>query len=620
MPPTTHIERTCADAGLVGPEPAGHGAAPDAQPTQALNWLPTSYYRLRDSRLAARIVSVEANRIRGDVFPVARLRLVNGQPVVDSSEIEETGTRLHGAHPLSPAGPAKAEGKLSIVHSMWEGKQSTNKTGETTMYTKTRSLAVSGLMIALVTITVLMFTCRAASTGAGNSQQPGPQSVSAPQQSYADVVDRAAPAVVTIRSARRIRAPQQFPFFDDPFFRQFFGDRYRNSPRESRPLVERALGSGVIVSADGHILTNHHVVDGADQISVELSDRRTFDAKLIGSDAPSDLALLRIEANNLRVLTLGDSDKVRVGDVCLAVGNPLGIGETVTAGIISARGRATGLSDGSFEDFLQTDAAINHGNSGGALVNTRGELIGINSQILSPSGENIGIGFAIPSNMARSVMEQLMKGGKVRRGRLGVGIQDITSDLAKSLSLEDTRGVLVNSVDANGPAERAGIHPGDIITAVNGKRVDSTNSLRNHIAGTPPGTEIALTILRDGQERQIRARLSELPADRESAASADESESRREQLGISVEPLTPELVERLGLRRGTQGVVVVGVDPGGPAAEAGIQPDDVILEINRQPIKSATELRAAMRRSGSRPALLLVSRNGRDLFLAVRPK
>ncbi len=488
------------------------------------------------------------------------------------------------------------------------------------MYTKTRSLAVSGLMIALVTITVLMFTCRAASTGAGNSQQPGPQSVSAPQQSYADVVDRAAPAVVTIRSARRIRAPQQFPFFDDPFFRQFFGDRYRNSPRESRPLVERALGSGVIVSADGHILTNHHVVDGADQISVELSDRRTFDAKLIGSDAPSDLALLRIEANNLRVLTLGDSDKVRVGDVCLAVGNPLGIGETVTAGIISARGRATGLSDGSFEDFLQTDAAINHGNSGGALVNTRGELIGINSQILSPSGENIGIGFAIPSNMARSVMEQLMKGGKVRRGRLGVGIQDITSDLAKSLSLEDTRGVLVNSVDANGPAERAGIHPGDIITAVNGKRVDSTNSLRNHIAGTPPGTEIALTILRDGQERQIRARLSELPADRESAASADESESRREQLGISVEPLTPELVERLGLRRGTQGVVVVGVDPGGPAAEAGIQPDDVILEINRQPIKSATELRAAMRRSGSRPALLLVSRNGRDLFLAVRPK
>src|SRR5579885_2109139 len=456
--------------------------------------------------------------------------------------------------------------------------------------------------------------------GAPQTQTAASSLSNAVRDSYADIVDRVAPAVVTIRSARRVHAPQQFPFFDDPFFRQFFGDPYRNRSQQDRPLIEHALGSGVIVSADGHILTNHHVIDGADQISVELSDRRSFDAKVIGSDPPSDLALLKISASGLPLLPLGDSDKVRVGDVCLAVGNPLGIGETVTAGIISARGRATGLSDGSFEDFLQTDAAINHGNSGGALVNTRGELIGINSQILSPSGENIGIGFAIPSNMARSVMEQLMKGGKVRRGRLGVGIQDITSDLAKSLSLEDTRGVLVNSVDANGPAERAGIHPGDIITAVNGKRVDSTNSLRNHIAGTPPGTEIALTILRDGQERQIRARLSELPADRESAASADESESRREQLGISVEPLTPELVERLGLRRGTQGVVVVGVDPGGPAAEAGIQPDDVILEINRQPIKSATELRAAMRRSGSRPALLLVSRNGRDLFLAVRPK
>jgi len=487
------------------------------------------------------------------------------------------------------------------------------------MQSKIKSMAVSGLMVAIVAIAGLTYTCRAASTGAGSPEKPGPQSVSVPQQSYADLVDRAAPAVVTIRSARRSRAPQQFPFFDDPFFRQFFGDRYRNAPRENRPLVERALGSGVIVSADGHILTNHHVVDGADQISVELSDRRTFDAKLIGSDAPSDLALLKIEANNLPVLSLGDSDKVRVGDVCLALGNPLGIGETVTAGIISARGRATGLSDGSFEDFLQTDAAINHGNSGGALVNTHGELIGINSQIVSPSGGNIGIGFAIPSNMARNVMEQLTKGGKVRRGKLGVGIQEITSELAKSLNLKSIRGVLVNSVDANGPAERAGIHPGDIITAVNGKRADNANALRNHIAGTPPGTEVALTILRDGQEQQIHARLNELPADRQAAASVGGSDGRREQLGITVEPLTPELAGRLGLRRGTEGVVVVDVDPAGPAAEAGIQPDDVILEVNRQPVKSATELRAAVRRSGSRPALLLVSRDGRNLFLAVRP-
>jgi len=451
--------------------------------------------------------------------------------------------------------------------------------------------------------------------------QPESRTVSASvRDSYADIVDRVAPAVVTIRSARRVRAPQQFPFSDDPFFRQFFGSPNRNRSREDRSLVERALGSGVIVSADGHILTNHHVVDGADQISVELNDRRSLKAKVIGSDAPSDLALLKVEASNLRVLPLGDSDKVRVGDLCLAVGNPLGIGETVTAGIISARGRATGLSDGSFEDFLQTDAAINQGNSGGALANTHGELIGINSQIISPSGGNIGIGFAIPSNMARNVMEQLKNGGKVRRGKLGVGIQEITSDLARGLALRDLRGVLVNSVEAGGPAERAGIRTGDIITAVNGTRVGDANALRNHIAGTAPGSDVTLTIVRDGREQQVHARLTELPADKDSTASSAGPEGRGGQLGITVEPLTPELASQLGLRRGAMGVVVTDVDPGGPAAEAGIQTDDVILEVNRQPVKTAGELRAAVRNSGSRPALLLVNRDGRSLFVALQPR
>ena len=384
--------------------------------------------------------------------------------------------------------------------------------------------------------------------------------------------------------------------------------------------MEQALGSGVIINGDGHILTNHHVIDGADQISVELTDRRSFEAKVVGSDAASDLALLKIQATGLPVLPLGDSDKVRVGDVCLAVGNPLGIGETVTAGIISAKGRATGLSDGSFEDFLQTDAAINQGNSGGALVNSHGELIGINSQILSPSRGNIGIGFAIPSNMARNVMDQLQRVGKVRRGKLGVGIQEITSELAKSLGLRDVRGVLVNSVDPDGPAEQAGIRTGDIIMAVDGIRVDDANTLRNHIAGTAPGTEITVQILRDGREQEVHARLSELPADKEAAASSGGSESRREQLGITVEPLTPDTAAQLGLRRVTQGVVVTEVDPAGPAAEAGIEPDDVILQVNREPVKSAAELRAALGRSAGRPALLLLSRGGRSLFLAVQPR
>jgi len=270
-----------------------------------------------------------------------------------------------------------------------------------------------------------------------------------------------------------------------------------------------ALGSGVIVHADGTILTNHHVVDGAEQIKVELPNHRVFDAKVIGSDPPSDLAVLKIDAKDLPVLALADSDKVRVGDIALAIGNPLGIGQTVTAGIISAKSRYTGLSDGSFEDFLQTDAPINQGNSGGALINSTGELIGINSQILSTSGGNIGIGFAIPSNMARNVMDQLIKTGKVHRGQLGVGIQPMTPELAQQFGLSETRGVLVNTVAENGPAAKAGIRRGDVIVAFNGKPVSDGNTLRNQIAGTLPGTEVKLTIVRDKREQEIPVTLGE---------------------------------------------------------------------------------------------------------------
>ncbi|HLL16448.1 MAG TPA: DegQ family serine endoprotease [Pyrinomonadaceae bacterium] len=449
----------------------------------------------------------------------------------------------------------------------------------------------------------------------------------AAQNSYADVVARVAPAVVTVRSERRGRAAQQHPFMDDPMFREFFGQRTPNMPQT--PRREEGLGSGVVVTADGYILTNHHVVDGADEIKVEFTDRRVMTAKVVGSDPPSDLAVLKIDASNLPVLPLGDSDKVRVGDMALAVGNPLGIGQTVTAGIISAKERTTsGVGDGSFANFIQTDAPINRGNSGGALVNTNGELIGINSQILSPTGGSIGIGFAIPSNMAKGVMEQVVKGGKVRRGQLGVQIQEVTSDIAASLDLKEVRGVIIGAVTPNSAGARAGLKQGDVIMAVGGAAVNDVNSLRNRIASTAPGTEVTLTIMRDGREQQVRATLGEFTqtARREGERGGSEQggdgagSETTGKLGVRVQPLTPELTREFELSPDTQGVAVADVDPNGPAADAGIQRGDVIVQANRQPIRSGADLAAAVGRTGTRPVLLLVNRRGNTIFLTVRPR
>jgi len=446
----------------------------------------------------------------------------------------------------------------------------------------------------------------------------------APQNSYADIVSKVAPAVITIRADKRVRTPQQFPFSDDPFFRGLFGNRGQQQPQEQ---LQQALGSGVVVSADGYILTNHHVVDGSENIKVDMNDGNTFEAKLIGSDPPSDLALLKVNASGLTFMTPGDSDKVRVGDVALAIGNPLGIGQTVTMGIISAKGRSTGgPGSGNFEDFLQTDAPINHGNSGGALVNTLGELIGINSQILpGETGGNIGIGFAIPSNMAKTVMDQLVKNGKVRRGQLGISVTRVTSDLAASLGMPEAKGVIVNSVRSGSAAEKAGLRQGDVITAINDNPVSDTNAFRNRVASNAPGAEVTLTVLRDNREQKIRATLGEFSE--ETARSENQNEggtsprnSGGGKLGITVEPVTPDVAEELQLKAGTTGVVITSVDPAGPAVEAGLQRGDVIQEVNRQPVKSADDLRAAIDKNGNKPALLLLNRRGETGFVPVRPR
>jgi Do/DeqQ family serine protease len=407
---------------------------------------------------------------------------------------------------------------------------------------------------------------------------------------------------------------------DDPFFRRFFGDRLPQQPEQR----QRGLGSGVIVSGDGYILTNAHVINGAEEIVVELSGQRNLPAKLVGSDPPSDLALLKIEQGGLSALALADSDKVQVGDVVLAIGNPLGIGQTVTMGIISAKSRRTGLSNGSFEDFLQTDAPINRGNSGGALVDGNGSLVGINSQILSPSGGSIGIGFAIPSNMARDVLDQLVKHGKVSRGHLGIVVQPVTEDIAVNLGLSSARGVIVSQVQNGSAAERAGMQRGDVILALNGNAVSDPNNFRNDIAGTPPGRTVTLRIWRRGNEQELRATLGEfVPTERPvQTDQEDSSESKNNtgSLGLAVQPLTPALAQQLRLDMRTQGLVVTEIDPSGPAADAGIQPGDVIEQVNQQAVRTVAELRDAVQRPGRAPILLLVNHRGTTIFLTIKPR
>jgi serine protease Do len=384
-----------------------------------------------------------------------------------------------------------------------------------------------------------------------------------------------------------------------------------------RVVPERDLGSGVIVGSNGYILTNDHVVHGAESIRVTLKDGHTYDAKLVGTDPPSDLALLKINAANLPAASLGNSDQVRVGDVALAIGDPLGIGQTVTMGIISAKGRQTTIGDGSYEDFLQTDAPINKGNSGGPLVNTEGQVIGINSQILSPSGGSIGIGFAIPANMAKNVMAQLKADGVVKRAQLGVMVQSVTSDMATNLGLADVQGAIVTNVDKGSAAAKAGVERGDVILKFDGRDVKDPNSLKNRIAEQQPGTKATLTVLRDGHAQELNATLGEAQS-AQSVGANGENGAGNGKFGMTVQPLTPDIAHEIQVDPSTRGLVVTDVDPFGKAANAGLQKGDVIEQVNGQTVTTVSQLRSALDSSASRPALLLVNRAGNTFYVTLR--
>jgi len=446
-----------------------------------------------------------------------------------------------------------------------------------------------------------------------------PAAPAGPVQDFTAVAKAAMPAVVNISSARVVRGPERgssSPFFSDPFFQFFFGEEFLQQfgvPRERR---ERSLGSGVLVKPEGIILTNNHVVEKATEVRVALADKREFSATIVGTDPKTDLAVLRIAGGPFPVLPLGDSDRVQVAEPVLAIGNPFGLSQTVTQGIISAVGRANvGITD--YEDFLQTDAAINPGNSGGALVNARGELIGINTAIFSQTGGYMGIGFAVPSNMAKTVMEQILKSGKVARGWLGLSIQDVTPAMSRSLGLTEPKGALVADVSPRSPAASAGLQRGDVILRVNDKPVEDSGHLRNLVAGIRPGTTISLTILREGKERRVPVAVADQPSERAPAREEAAPTEATRALGLILADPTSGLLRRLDLPRGAKGALVREVQPGSPAQEAGLRPGDLIQEVNRRPIRSAREFMEAVRQQKGKDLLLLVNRGGSTAFMVV---
>ena len=429
---------------------------------------------------------------------------------------------------------------------------------------------------------------------------------------FVSLVNKVGPAVVNVSTTQMRKTAEEMPNpfggadpFND-FWQRFFGGRMPRGPQR-----QRGLGSGFIIDRDGTILTNYHVVDGAEKVVVTLSDGKSFDAKVLGRDQKTDIAIVKIDAGHeLPVATIGDSDQLQVGEWVIAIGNPFGLDHTVTSGIVSAKGRQIGA--GPYDSFIQTDASINPGNSGGPLLNMRGEVVGINTAIFSQSGGNIGIGFAIPSNLVKGLVPQLKDKGKVVRGYLGTVIQRITPELADTLGLKSPRGALVAETSKDGPAERAGIRAGDVIVEFNGKEVKDSTDLPLQVASVPPGKTVQMKILRDSKEMSLPITVGEMK-ENEVVASAEEGD-----FGLAVQTLTPDIADSLGLDR-TDGVVVTSVKPGSPADEAGLQKGDVITQINRRPVRNVAEYNREMGKTAKGKSLLLLVRRGEgSLFLALK--
>jgi serine protease Do len=470
---------------------------------------------------------------------------------------------------------------------------------------------------AVIFLGVSALACAPASAEQPKQEPQPPAHAALGVTSFAPIVERVTPSVVSVYTTKTIKSRmERIP----PEWRRFFGDALPGG--KLPPETLQGLGSGVIVSEDGYILTNNHVVEGADEIMVRLGlQQKEYKAKKVGTDPGSDVAVLKIEAKNLPVITFADSDKARVGDVVLAVGSPYGLTETVTAGIISGMGRG-GMGIVDYENFIQTDASINPGNSGGALVDTEGRMVGLNTAIFSQSGGNVGIGFAIPSNIARQALESIRQKGRVVRGYLGIYLQPLTQKLADAFKINELSGALVGEVNPKSPAEKAGIKNGDVIVEVNGKKVEDPRGLRLTVSGMAPGTKVQLKLVRDGKEKTVEAELGELPAKEARIGQAEPKEKTSNVLdGITVNDLDEQTHKSLNVPPGVQGAIVSEIDQESPGYVAGLRESDIIQEINHKPVKNANEAIELSEKVGKKDtALLRVWTRGQSRYVALEPK